>query len=264
MRTTAMSTFILSRSLTSSTWRSTGGQIQQFLFLAVLPIALMLTSSLASAGGLQVSPVTLALSQAERAGIITVSNNSQTPMNAQARVFKWTQTSQDEYVLEPTTDLIVTPPIMQLAPGVLQELRLIRTQAPGDLEQPYRLIIDQLPNPSAKPQKGISILIRHNIPVFLNSTDRPTVDLQWRAQAISKDKTRISISNPSKNRAQIARVWLQTGEETTDLRGGLTGYALPGSTIVREFDVPLSKMQAPGTELKAQINGSETTIVLGN
>ena len=262
-----MSAFKLLRSVSHPVWHFATSQVQRFLILALLTASAAFGSGLVSASGLQVSPVSLALSQAERAGIFTVSNNGETPMNAQVRVFKWTQTTQDEYVLEPTSDLIVSPPIMQLAPGVPQEVRLIRSQAPSDAEQHYRLIIDQLPSTelaNAKPEKGITVLIRHNIPVFLNSTDRPSVQLQWRAEATSKDKTRITIHNPSKNRAQIARVWLENGDQTTMLNDGLTGYALPGNTIEREFNIPLTQIKATGTVLKARVNDGEVTIQLGN
>lgn len=270
-----MPAFILPQFTTASIWPRVASQLQQVFMLSAFALTAAFGSSgIAHAGGLQVSPVSLAVGQTERAGIVTVSNSGETPMNAQARVFKWTQTPEDEYVLEPTSDLIISPPIMQLAPGVPQELRLIRTQAASDVEQQYRLIIDQLPSPHApsddqpktakKLKKGLTILIRHNLPVFLNSTDRPEVQLQWQAQAAGKGKTRFSISNPSKNRAQIARLWLQKGDESTDLRNGLTGYVLPGSTLVREFNIPLAQIQAAGTTLKAQINGTETTIKLGN
>ncbi len=270
MRTVAMSAFLMFRSVTTPVWLLATSQIQRLLTLTLLTAA-TLVSGIVNAGGLQVSPVTLSLTQAERAGIFTLSNNSETPMNAQVRVFKWTQTPEDEYVLVPTNDLVVSPPIMQLTPGVPQELRLIRTQAPSANEQQYRLIVDQLPNAAAAEpakgsavKKGISILIRHNIPVFLNSTDRPVVQLQWRAQTTAKNTTRFSINNPSKNRAQIARVWLENGDKTTELSGGLTGYVLPGSTIEREFNIPLAQVLATGAVLKTKINDLETTIQLGN
>ncbi len=256
------------RPVTNRVWHLAATPIQRFLTLALLTASAVFGSAIANAGGLQVSPVSLALSQAERAGIFTVSNTGEAPMNAQVRVFKWTQTDKEEYALEPTNDLIVSPPIIQLAPGVPQEVRLIRRQAPSTDEQHYRLIIDQLPSaekPGVKPKKGITVLIRHNIPVFLNSTDQPVAQLQWRAQANGIDKTRFTIINPSKNRAQIARVWLERADVTTTvLSAGLTAYALPGSTIVREFNIPLTQIQAAGTVLKAQINGTDTNIQLGD
>ena len=275
MRTAVMPAFLMFRSVNATVWCLATRHVQRFLTLTLLSVATV-ASGIANAGGLQVSPVTLSLTQAERAGIFTISNNSERPMNAQARVFKWTQTAEDEYVLEPTNDLLVSPPIMQLSPGVPQELRVIRTQAAGNAEQQYRLIIDQLPtaaaasvaatelqkNSSAK--RGVSILIRHNIPVFLNSTDRPVVQLQWRAEAAGKDKTRISMLNTSARRAQIARIWLEKGDKTTELSAGLTGYALPGSTLMRELNIPLAQIQATGAVLKARINDAETTIQLGN
>ncbi len=120
MRTAVMSAPLLFRSVNAPVWRLATSQEQRFLSLVLLTAATF-ASGIASAGGLQVSPVTLSLTQAERAGIFTISNNSETPMNAQARVFKWTQTAEDEYVLEPTNDLLVSPPIMQYARKLLAQ-----------------------------------------------------------------------------------------------------------------------------------------------
>ena len=75
--------------------------------------------------------------------------------------------------------------------------------------------------------------------------------------------TRVSIHNTGAVRAQIGRIWLEKdGKESTVISGGLTGYALPGSTLVREFDLPLAQMQAAGSQLKAQINGQASNISL--
>ena len=77
-------------------------------------------------------------------------------------------------------------------------------------------------------------------------------------------KTRIRITNTGQTRAQIARIWLaQQDKEITVLSGGLTGYVLPGQTIVREYPLPLAEIQAATTRLKAQVNASEITVQLG-
>lgn len=216
------------------------------------------------ASGLQVSPINMALANSQRAGVFTLSNTGTTPINAQARIYKWTQSPTDEFVLEPSNEVLVSPPIMQLAPGASQEIRVIRTRspAPNAPEEHYRLIVDELPSPTTAPKKGISLLIRHNIPVFLNAQDWPNAQLDWKANA-KGSKTRVSIHNTGAVRAQIGRIWLEKdGKEIQILSGGLTGYALPGSTIVREFALPLAQMQAAGSQLKAQINGQATSISL--
>lgn len=223
-----------------------------------------LVASNAFAAGLQVAPVSVALAQAERAAVLTISNTGTSPMNVQVRAYKWTQSEQDEYVLDATNDLIVSPPIMQLAPGAQQELRLIRTQPSSAQEQQYRIIVDELPSPTVALKKGINLMLRHNIPVFLNAEQNPSAQLQWRGEAVAGGKTRIRITNTGQSRAQIARIWLaQQDKEITVLSGGLTGYVLPGQTILREYTFPLAEIQATTTQLKAQVNASEITVQLG-
>ena len=231
--------------------------------LALFALA-ALGASNAFAAGLQVAPVSVALAQAERAAVLTISNTGTSPMNVQVRAYKWSQTETDEYVLDATNDLIVSPPIMQLAPGAQQELRLIRTQPSSAQEQQYRIIVDELPSPTVALKKGINLMLRHNIPVFLNAEQNPSAQLQWRGEAVAGGKTRIRITNTGQTRAQIARIWLaQQDKEITVLSGGLTGYVLPGQTLVREYPLPLAEIQAATTQLKAQVNASEITVQLG-
>lgn len=244
----------------ASLFRASAALLRGLFFSSIFTFA----ASSATAAGLQVSPVNMALANSQRAGVFTLSNTGKTPLNAQARIYKWTQSPTDEFVLEPSNEVLVSPPIMQLAPGASQEIRVIRTRsaAPNAPEEHYRLIVDELPSPTTAPKKGISLLIRHNIPVFLNAQDWPNAQLDWKANA-KGGKTRVSIHNTGAVRAQIGRIWLEKdGKESTVISGGLTGYALPGSTLVREFDLSLAQMQAAGSQLKAQINGQATNISL--
>ena len=241
-------------------FRASAALLRSLLCSSVLAFA----ASSAGASGLQVSPINMTLASGQRAGVFTLSNTGTTPMNAQARIYKWTQSPTDEFVLEPSNEVLVSPPIMQLAAGASQEIRVIRTRsaAPNAPEEHYRLIVDELPSPTTAPKKGISLLIRHNIPVFLNAQDWPSAQLDWKAAA-QNGKTSVSIRNTGAVRAQIGRIWLEKdGKESTVISGGLTGYALPGSTLVREFALPLAQIQAAGTQLKVQINGQATSISL--
>lgn len=225
-------------------------------------LALLGAVGSAGASGLQASPINVSIADKNRAAVVTLSNTGKTPMNAQVRIFAWSQSDKDEYELAPTGDLLVSPPILQLAAGASQEVRIIRTGPAGKSEQYYRLIVDELPSPTATPKKGMSILIRHNIPVFLNAESYPPAQLQWQAQAAGSG-TRVRISNIGKTRAQIGRIWLeQDGKEIAQLSEGLTGYALPNFTLVREFKQPLSRIQAAGVQMKAQINGAAVSVGL--
>lgn len=222
------------------------------------------TSLAASAGGLQASPINLTISSKERAAILTLKNNSDYPMGAQVRVFKWSQTPDDEYVLEPSNDLIVSPPIVQMAPGLTQEVRVLRAgpAAANAPESYYRVLVDELPSPNTPVKNGLSLLVRHNIPVFVNGELWPTVTLNWQASA-KGDKTVFSIHNPGTVRAQVGRIWLEKyGDKTVSLSNGLTGYVLPGQTLVREFPIAHSQLEASGTKIQASINGKVGTVSL--
>ena len=70
-------------------------------------------------------------------------------------------------------------------------------------------------------------------------------------------------ADAKKEAEDTTKNWLEKdGKESSVISGGLTGYALPDSTLVREFDLPLAQMQAAGSQLKAQINGQATNISL--
>ncbi len=217
------------------------------------------------ASGLQVAPVGLSLAPADKAGIFTLSNTGAAPLNAQLRIFQWTQNEQGEDVLTPSDDLIASPPMLALPVNGSQEVRIIRAQVAGKAEAHYRLIVDELPTPSATPRKGLSIALRYSIPIFINAQDRPEVVLQWGAKTTADGKTLLSIHNPGVERAQIARIWLQSqGQEAKALNYGLFGYVLPGKTIQREVNISLAQLKAAQTTLMAVINDRESTVTLGD
>ena len=67
----------------------------------------------AFASGLQVSPVTLTLSPTQAADGLWLSNTGDNVVNAQVRVFRWTQEGGEDK-LTPSRGLLVSPPMLQL------------------------------------------------------------------------------------------------------------------------------------------------------
>src|SRR5688500_4736362 len=105
----------------------------------VLSLALCATANGAS---LQVSPTSVTLQAPQNADGLTLTNTGTAPLHAQVRVFRWTQQDNEEK-LEPTRDLAISPPMLQLAPGAQQLVRIIRLGSPPmDAETSYRLIVD--------------------------------------------------------------------------------------------------------------------------
>lgn len=115
---------------------------------SILLSTLLLMGGAAFASGLQVSPVTLTLSPTQAADGLWLSNTGDNVVNAQVRVFRWTQEGGEDK-LTPSRGLLVSPPMLQLPAEGRQLIRAIRAGAPpsgpGAVQEAYRVIIDELP-----------------------------------------------------------------------------------------------------------------------
>lgn len=210
----------------------------------------------AQAAGLQISPISLSLSVNQRAGAFTLGNMGKAQLTAQVRVFRWTQGDQGEEILQPTDAVIVSPPMVKIAPQSEQQFRVIRAKpsTAGAAEEAYRLIVDELPAPSETPKKGLRLVLRYSVPLFLNSTENPEAKLQWRIEPSANGKSTLVVSNIGVTRAQLAGMWLTevstakagNRKKLLDLEKevkqhhisqGLFGYVFPGQTMRRIIPV---------------------------
>src|SRR5690242_18933580 len=107
---------------------------------AVLAVALQpCFPALAPAGSLQVAPVGIEVAAPGAASSIKLRNEGATPINAQIRVFRWIQAKGEER-LEPTGDVVASPPMVHIGPGAEFIVRLVRvTKQLVSAEESYRL-----------------------------------------------------------------------------------------------------------------------------
>ena len=199
----------------------------------------------AQAAGLQIAPVGLSLPTADRAAFFTLSNIGGNAATTQVRIFRWTQNSAGEDVLTPDDGLVVSPPMAQIESGREQQFRVIRTRPAGSEEEAFRLIIDELPLPGAKPAKGVQLLLRYSVPVFLNTVENPPAKLQWRIETGSKGQAVLTVQNTGNAHAQISRMWIDRGKDqaTLPVSQGLWAYVLPGKTVRRAVSVPAASLR---------------------
>lgn len=97
--------------------------------LAVAAVCGVLAMAPALAAGLQVTPTSLTLQAKQSADGLWLSNTGSKPLQAQVRVYRWTQ-ENDEERFEATRALAISPPMLELAPGARQLVRVIRLGAP--------------------------------------------------------------------------------------------------------------------------------------
>jgi fimbrial chaperone protein len=244
---------------------------RRLLSRGLLAAGLAAIHALACASGLQVAPVGLEFLPSSPAQGLWLTNTGDDALHAQVRVFHWTQVD-GKNVLTPTRAMVASPPMLGLAPGAQQLVRVIRlgsANARGG-EDAYRLLVDELPPAGPSNETGIRYVLRYSIPVFVEPAgDQPDEAaiagaLQW-SLVRGDDGAALQVHNSGTVHAQLSQVSLlpPDGAPIT-VTTGLLGYVLPGMTMRWPLKVSVARLP-PETQLKAAINGKpvEKTFAVG-
>ena len=215
---------------------------------------LLAAASQASASGLQVAPTSLELAAAGPAQALWLTNTGDHALHAQVRAYKWSQvTGKDE--LQPTQDVVASPPMLDVPAGGRQLVRVIRTGAAGAGEQTYRLLVDELPVGGEAKQTGVNYVLRDSVPVFIGVNGTPA--RQW-SSTVDNEGLKLEIHNSGSAHAQVSYVSLVSpAGAPTELVPGLLGYVLPGATMHWTVALPAGASTA-NASLKALVNGQST------
>jgi fimbrial chaperone protein len=223
---------------------------------------LLLASALVHASGLQVAPTTLSLQSSQNADGLWLSNTGDAVVHAQLRVYHWTQDANGDQ-LTPSSGLVVSPPMLQLAIGDRQLIRVIRVGpppiGPGATEDAYRLAIDELPI-DAQGKQGLQFVLHYSVPIFIEPAG-PAANppqLQWSLRQDGQTVL-LQVSNLGGSHAQLAALNFVDGAgHRTEINAGLLGYVLPGATMHWALK-PSAAVFAAGGTLEVMINGEKAT-----
>lgn len=226
---------------------------------------LLLSSSLAVASGLQVSPISLSLQARENASGLTLSNAGDAEINAQVRVYQWSQDEKGDQ-LTPSRGLLASPPIIKLNSGEKQLVRIIRAKAPPQgvaaVEDTYRLLVNELPSKSLDQKSGLQFALSYSLPVFVQpvGVDKTSPQLQWSTHLQADGKEiKLRVSNSGNGHAQLAGLsFVNAAGNSVNIQPGLLGYVLPGATMNWTLKIPPSTLTSGG-KFKVMINGNQAT-----
>src|SRR5215467_1795122 len=182
------------------------------------------------AASLQVSPVMVEVAAPGAATTLKLRNEGTTPLNAQIRVFRWSQVNGEDK-LEPTTDVVASPPLAKLAPKVDYTVRLVRVnKTPVAKEETYRLFVDELPDAANQRNRAVNLLLRYSIPVFFYPAAGNPAILTWSVEH-SGGKLAVVARNSGDRHLRISNLKLHDDKGgTVSLGSGLNGYVLGGSS----------------------------------
>lgn len=237
--------------------------MQWQMLLRGLAAALLVACGPVGASGLQVAPIGLRFTPASPAQGLWLTNTGDRDLRAQVRVFHWTQAGGSDE-LASTRMLVASPPMLNLAPGARQLVRVIRTGAQagtGSGEDAFRVLVDELPQARPAPQdSGLQYILRYSIPVFVDGANQPgdaaaPAALHW-TFAREDGQVVLAVRNDGLRHAQISDACLlPSSGQPIVVSPGLLGYVLPGMTVRWPLEHP-ADTAGPGAKLTARINGT--------
>ena len=239
-----------------------------WLSLALLMMALCLIviapapASAQQPGAVLIWPVNPVIEPDKQATALWLENPGKTPVTLQVRIYAWAQTG-GKNVYADQQAVIGTPPIMTIAPGTKQLVRLTRSgPAPAEAEKPYRVIIDEIPVENAAaptPGAAISFRMRYSLPLFILGSASiardgkggkalpANPDLVWRVVTDGGERV-LEVRNRGPVHARLTDAMLGA----TPIAEGLLGYVLPGEAM----RWPLPAEARTGDAFHASVNGA--------
>jgi fimbrial chaperone protein len=185
----------------------------------------------AHAGSFSIVPVRLEVKLPRRAASFEIQNTGEQASQIQVERYRWVAEKDGDDQLEPTDDIVATPPILTLAPGQKQVVRVLLSGAPDtQREQSFRLILQEtaLNDP---PPNTVQTLLRISMPVFITPPGAKP-NLAWTAER-GADGWVLVVENTGNAHAQISAARTPAGD---DIR--LAGYLLPGESRRIQVGIP--------------------------
>jgi fimbrial chaperone protein len=207
------------------------GKISRVLLAACLALLLPLA---VFGGALRVGPTRIEIAARHPVVALEVQNAADVPTLAQIDVFAWTQEGAGD-VLVPTTDVIATPLVLNLAAGETRVVRVgLREQDRTGSERSYRLFVREVA-PTFAPGTGLQFALRIGVPVFALPADArsgavsASADLGWRWIPDIDGCATVQLSNPSAHHDRVLSAQMLSRGGEVLWRSSEPAYVLAGS-----------------------------------
>lgn len=180
----------------------------------------------ASAQAITVMPVVLDMQPGQLAATLSVSGQAGNETSYQVRAFAWNQDGGNDR-LDPTDDIVLSPPLGVIAANATQIVRIVVRHPPKDHETVYRILLDQIPPPSAP--GTVRIAVRLSLPVFVQPTTRVTPHLEWQVERDANSVYLVAVNNGTRHE-RIRDIVLTGDGATFKPDGDNSPYLLAGAT----------------------------------
>lgn len=228
--------------------------------MRALVILLCFLPALAGARGqLQAGPILLQMAPGQKATRLRLENTGDAKLAAQVRVYAWNQEGGEDRLIA-SDQVAASPPILELAPGAEQIVRLVHLG--GEVAQrdlSFRLVVDELPQRESESRTEVTVRMRYVLPLFIRASGAGEAQLTCALRAGAT----LECVNSGGRAAQLgeSRLIDKSGRELA-LSAGLFGYVLPGSR--RVWVLPENSAELAGREvrLETRLNGQPAILPL--
>ena len=210
--------------------------------------ALLVAPIPATASTFTVTPTEINLSTSATSALVTLRNSSKTPLRFEITLFTWAEDERGQMTLQPSTDVTFFPKLVELAGGASRNIRIgINAGVARDVEQPFRLFIEELPDQSTPAANAVAIRTKIGIPVFVRPA-KPVRSAVIDGVSVSGGKVLARVRNTGNLHINVESVSVKgTGASSapTFSKEGAGWYVLPGAT--RIFEVPMTAAECTST-----------------
>jgi len=214
------------------------------LVAALGPVAVLvavLAAGSAQGQSLMVLPVNILMAPGQSAATLTVINQGNSETSIQIRAYGWNQQDGEDQLT--TSDaVLVSPPLVTIAAGASQVVRLVLRRPVQGREATYRILLDQIPPPAVPGM--VRVVLRLSIPIFAQPSTRALPHVRFHIEHDADKMFLVAINDGSRHEAIREVGLLTTDGRKLKTAAGTTPYVLAGATrrwpISAEGFAPLS------------------------
>ena len=179
---------------------------------------LALTLTGAEAGSFMVDPTRIELGADQMSATLVIRNDDQEPTVIRVESRAWRQ-KDGEDIYEATSEILITPPVVTVAPGSEQILRVaLRRPLDGKKELSYRIFLLEVPPPPRPGFRGLQVALRISLPVFALPAAGATSKTAWRLAYQAKEHAlRVDLANTGDAHMQMQEFSLSAPGRDTPL-----------------------------------------------
>ena len=225
-------------------------------------VALLLAPHAASASNFTVTPTEVNLSTSATSALVTLRNGSKLPLRFEVTLVSWSEDEHGKMALNPSSDVTFFPKLVELAAGASRNIRIgINAGTARDVEQSFRLFVEELPDQSAPAANAVALRTKVGIPVFVRPA-KPSRTAVIEGVSVENGKVLARVRNTGNLHISVDTISVKgTGGSgaATFTKEGPGWYVLPGAT--RIFEVPMTATECKSTtSVAVEVFGHNTSL----